>query len=844
MLGSLAALRSRRNHALSAPWLGSAKLAFTPPTLVNPLEPGSNFDPAYPGRGTGIPAITGLFTQIIGDGTQDLLIAATQNGGASGNGLPDGSASPRTGRVAIEDWRHARIVGGDLTGTTGVSGLRLVASLPTCRSIMIEGLRGDFALAPETDAMGVLGNTSGTRPNLYVQCVHMRGVFGTNLAHDAGRAMPSITMAGGTLSCTVDSLTSPSAIQVGDEVIVAVGNSDNSFASNWEVTAIDEGAKRLVLANSHAVPMPANGTGASGTLWRLDGATLGLHADTLQVYSTGRIGAVLMDRVHGRGNYQPGAIIGQFMTTGMGSTSAILSRCFFEHQDHDPQDFGSISLFLGDHDTEAGGHVSATGGRRLAQAECYQVHVTGRTGRTLGQIISPQTGSRVNGLPFGAVIEHVGGAQQAWFNAHPTASIKGVVTFGAPAASPAPWDAPGLGVPGFGYVSPGYYARPALPSPLPAIVITGAMSLAADAPRGAELGVIDLPGIEAGWIVDAYLLDDAGGRVQIVGNRLQRGRVASDAGSFACTLRAAVREAPAITRDLAATITITAPAAAPAYAAMAHAEARAAVRAMYALPGSGDLAAIDALFAAIKAISGGTFFARLHGLYIPAALADRRDAGINWAAPGAIDLHESNTPRSWAARLGFAGSSTNQFTLGDPAWTPSALGLGQNAASVLVGYALRNPDTDDGLLATGTDYILGNDAFYLGVTNTGAILSRCHNSGGKTTSALPLAGVGGEVHVIAMTRQASAGYDLMHGTLAAALSASMAVTSAQSTQASSSTAPSTYPLVLSGRNAAGSLNFCTKTLPFVAIGSGWSLAECEALRAALATFATQTLGLS
>lgn len=844
MLGSLASLRSRRNHSIAAAWLASPKHAFTPPTLVNPLEPGTNYDPAHPGRGTGIPAITGLFTQIIGDGTQDLLIAATENGGGFGNGLPDGSASPRTGRIAIEDWRHARLIGGDITGGAGVSGLRLAASLPTCRSIAIEGLRGDFTLAPETDAMGVLGNTGGTRPDLYVQCVHMRGVNGTNLAHDEGRAMPSITMAGDVLSCTVESLTSPSAIHVGDEVIVAVGDPDSPFASNWQVAAIDEAAKRLVLANSHDVPMPANGTGASGTLWRLDGATLGLHADTLQVYSTGRIGAVLLDRVHGRGNYQPGAILGQFMTTGMGSASAVLSRCFFEHVNQDPQDFGSISLFLGDHDTDAGGHVSATNGRRLANAECYQVHVTGRAGRALGQIVSPQTGWRVNGLPFGALVETVGGTQQAWFNAHPSARIKGVVTFGPPAASPAPWDTPGLGVPGFGYISPGYYARPAVPSPLPPIVITGGMSLAADAPRGADLGIIDLPGIEPGWIVDVYLLDDAGGRVQIVGNRLQRGRVASDPGSFACALRAGVREAPAIARDLATTITITAPATAPAYASMAHAEARAAVRAMYALPGAGDLAAIDALFADLKAISGGAFFSRLHGLYVPAALSDRRDAGLNWVAPGAIDLHESNTPRNWTPRLGFAGSSTNQFTLDDPAWTPSALGLGQNAASVLVGYALRNPDTADGALAAGTDYILGNDTFYLGVTSTGAILSRCHNSGGKTTSDLPLAGAGGEVHIIAMTRQTSAGYDLMHGTLAAALSAPMGVTSAQATQASTSTAPSTYPLVLSGRNAAGSLNFCTKTLPFAAIGSGWSLAECEALRAALAAFAMQTLGLS
>jgi len=849
MLGSLFAMRSQRNHAITAPWLSSTMLAFVPPSLVNPLEPGTNYDPAYPGRGVGIPAITGLFTRIdsdgvtvselAGDGSQDLLIAAPDNGGGAGNGIPDGSANPRTGRMAIEDWKNVRVVGGDLTGAAGVAGLRLVASLPTCESIVIEGLRGDFSLAPETDAIGVLGNTSGNRPDIYVMACHLRGIFGTNLAHDAGRVMSNISMTGGVLSAVVASLTSPSTIALGDEVIVAVGDPTSAFASNWQVSAINTSTRTLTLANSRGVPLPTNGTSASGTLYRLQAGVAGLHADGLQVYSSGRIGALYMDRCHFRGNYQPGVIIGGF-GNGMGNVSATLSRCLFEHQDHDPQDYGSISLFLGDRDNDSG--TVAGRGARLANAMLYDVSVTGRTGRTLGQIVSPQTGAKVNGLSFGALIETVSGITQAWWPNHPTAQIKGTVKFGAPSTSPAPWATPGLGVAGYGYVSPGYYGRASTPSALPAIVIDGTRSLAADAPRGTELGTITLPGKEAGWIIDVILIDDAGGRVQVMGNRLQRGRVASDAGTFSCTLRAKVRENPSITRDLTTTITITTPVATPIYASMVNAEAKSAVRAMYALPTGGQCAAIDSLFTALKAINGGAFYGKLKGLYFPAALSERRDIGVNWVAPGAIDLHESNTPRAWIAKQGFAGSSTNKFTLADAGWTLDGLALTQNAASVMVGYALKNPDTADGALSGGTDYILGNDKFFVACTTSGAIIAQCNNSAARTTSSTPLSGVGGAVQVIAMTRQSSTGFDLMHGSLSSALSAPLAVT-VSTTQASASVTPSTYVMVASGRNAAGTLNYCTKTLPFFALGAGWTTTESEALRAALSTYITVTLGL-
>ena len=861
MLGSLFTMRSQRNHAITAPWLSSTMLAFVPPTLVNPLEPGTNYDPAYPGRGVGIPAITGLFTRIdsdgvtvselAGDGSQDLLIATPENSGGAGNGIPDGSASPRTGRMTIEDWRNVRVVGGDLTGAAGVAGLRLVASLPSCESIVIEGLRGDFSLAPETDAIGILGNTSGNRPDIYIMACHLRGMFGTNLIHDVGRPMSSISMSsGGVLTCVVSALTisSPtvsdpdatSTIAVGDEVIVAVGDPASAFASNWQVSAINTSTRTLTLANSRGVPLPANGTSASGTLYRLQAGVAGLHADGLQIYSIGRIGALYIDRCHFRGNYQPGVIIGGF-GNGMGNVSATISRCLFEHQDHDPQDYGSISLFLGDRDNDSG--TVAGRGARLANAMLYDVSVTGRTGRTLGQIVSPQTGFKVNGLSFGALIETVGGVTQAWWPNHPTARIKGVVKFGVPSTSPAPWTMPGLGVAGYGYISPGYYGRAATPSALPPIVINGTRSLAADAPRGSEMGTITLPGKEAGWIIDVTLIDDAGGRVQVIGNRLQRGRVASDPGTFSCTLRAKIRENPSITRDLTTTITITAPVATPIYASMTNAEAKAVVRAMYALPTSAQCADIDALFTALKAINGGAFYGKLKGLYFPAALSDRRDAGFNWVAPGAIDLHESNTPRSWNARQGYAGSSTNKFTLADSTWTLDGLGLTQNAASVMVGYALKNPDTADGALSGGTDYIIGNDKFFVACTTSGAIIAQCNNSSARTTSSTPLSGVGGAVQVIAMTRQSSTGFDLMHGSLSSALSAPLAIT-AGTTQASVSVTPSTYAMVASGRNAAGTLNYCTKTLPFFAVGTGWTTSEAEALRSTLASFATASLGLS
>jgi hypothetical protein len=402
-----------------------------------------------------------------------------------------------------------------------------------------------------------------------------------------------------------------------------------------------------------------------------------------------------------------------------------------------------------------------------------------------------------------------------------------------------------VGVAGFGYISPGYYGRPSTPSALPPITVSGT-TVAADAPCGTLVGYIDLPGVEDGWIIDVPLTDNAGVKAQVWRNQLQRGRVASDAGTFTCTLRATVRGFPNVYRDLTIPLTVTAPATTPVWASMSDADAKAAVRAHYTTPTSSQCAGIDALFAAIKAINGGAFWAKLKGLYIPATLSDRRDAGFNWVNPASAELHEYNSPKSWTPKQGFAGqSSTTGFTLGDPNWNLAAMGLSQNAASVMVGYALKAPNVTDGTLnTTGADYIFGNDSFSLGITTSGAIIAQCNNSGAKTTSTTPLAGVGGAMQVIAMTRQSSAGFDLMRGTLSSALGSPLAVTSTQSTQASTSTAPSTNPIVLYGRNTASGVNYCTKTISFLALGTNWTNAESEALRAALATYSTAILGLS
>jgi len=824
--------RSKKDHSGNPPpWADSTKNAFTPPTLINPIEPGTAYDKYYPGRGTGIPMITGFFTRMIGDGTQDLLIANTLNYGGIGNGLTDGSIDPRTGRIQLTDWKNIRIVGGDISVTSGISGLLLQATKSSCSSITIEGVRGDLSLAPETDAIGVLGNTSGNRPDVYIMNCHFRGVFGTNMQHDSGRSMPNINVTNGVMICVVDSLTIPTQINVNDKVIVSVGDSSNPLSSNWKVASINSGTKTLVLQNDHGVPWPTDGSTGSGMLWRLDPTAVGYHADTLQIYSSGRIGNVYLDRLHGRGNYQPGCILGEMQVTGMSSIYAEISRCYFEHQDHDPQDFGSISLFLGDHDGTSGDTVSTSVGKRMANAKLYDVYVTGRTLRTLGQIVSPQSSTFVNGIKYGAIIEIINGRQQCWFQKHPHAKIVGVVKFGIPPVDPCAWESVGIN-----YISPGYYDRPSSPSSIPPITTTGSMTVAEDAPRGSEFGIIAIPDVEKGWIIDVYLLDDAGAKVQITGNRLTRGRVAAAAGSYSCTVRAVVRENTSIYRDQIINFTIGIQEYGEIYNTMTNIRAKNLVRALYSTPSLSTIAAIDTLFTTLEVANSGSLINKIKYLGFSAGITDQRDGGVNWVNPGAIDLHANNVPRSFDTTYGFTGSSTNQFTMWDPGFTLSTMGITQNSASIVVGYTMRNPDlTTPGTLTIGTDYIIGNDGLFLAVTNTGALNVRCHNSGSKTTTTTPMVGKGGRMQVIGMTRQSTTGFDLVCSDVGTPFGPALSV-NGTSTQSSVSSMISNYNLPVFGRNSAGTISYCTRQIPFFLLGTDLTLTEIETIRGAIYTY--------
>jgi hypothetical protein len=840
------AIPPKRNHALTIParFTGS-KLGYTPRSIISPAEVAANFDPAYPGRGTGLAAITGLFAQVVGDGTADLLIATPDNGGGAGNGIPDGSTDPRTGRILVQDWRRKWIIGGDFTPASGsgAGSLLLKMTKPTCEYALVQGVRVNFPSDIEADGVGITGNTSGADIVVDVLDGPLWNTNGTNKAHDAGRVLSSIAMsAGGVLTATVASITAPSTIAVGDDVTVYAGSFPSAFSTTWRVASIS--GTTLTLSNPYGRPLPANGTSASGTLWRYDANTSGWHGDPIQVYTDGRIFRLRVDRVSAHNNYQRLPKANYNAITGMGCRYLELGRYNGDHIDRAPQDYGSLVALLSDHDSGST-QVGASSTLTYCDATLYDVWgYDSRAGRTATNTLSPQAGTTVDGIPAGVLTETVAGVVQAWWANHPTNKIRGVVKYAArPGGDFAPWGTPGVGVAGFGYISPGYYGRPSTPSALPPITVSGT-TVAADAPCGALVGYIDLPGVEDGWIIDVPLTDNAGVKAQVWRNQLQRGRVASDAGTFTCTLRATVRGFPSVYRDLTTTLTVTAPTTTPVWASMSDADAKAAARAAYATPTSAQCAGISALFSAIKAINGGAFWPKLKGLYIPAALSDRRDAGFNWVNPGAVELHEFNTPKNWTVKQGFVGqSSATGFTLADPNWTLAGLGLTQDKASVMVAYALISPSAD-GTLASSTDYLIGNDTFFVGVTSTGQITARCHNSGAKTTTSTPIAGVGTAVQVIAMTRQSSTGFALRNGTLSTSLGSALGVTSTQSTQTSTSATPSTTPLAAYGRNVSGALNYCTRNIPWFALGTDWTDTEAEAFRSAMATFSTTYLGLS
>lgn len=804
-------------------WVEGPVLRYPPATLINPVEPGTNFDANFPGRGYRRKPISNGFDSITVPDTLDLLVATTLNEGGAGNGFPDASVTPRIGRPEFAGGRRVRAVGADITLGPTAAGFSLKPGPGTERIDMI-GVCADFRNGPESDAIGITGAPSGVGPIVTVQDYCFLNIHGTAQQHDAGRAVSSATVSGATILINT-STTAPSALSVGQDVIYG-GSITSAFKSTWTIQSIGTGV--IVAYANHGIPLPPDGsTQSGGTLWALNGLVLGIHADMAQGFGIGKIARLRLHKGTGSGNYDC-LVVGQRIDTGVGVAETIVSNLNWRHADVDPQDYSTFWGLAGDYDTTSG---TVTGrGARKANLELFNVWHEGRAHEVFGNSIIPQAGRTVDGKPMGMRVSLYKGRIMGSFPKNPTSSIRGVLYQGTP---PGGDFAPYANL-GAGYTSPGYSGRSAV-APAPTVTLS-ATAYVADDPRGKVIGLLSCPGYEDGWIVDITLTDDAGGRVQIVARELQRGVTAYDGGTFNITVRARVR-GTAVYADFTFAITCTA-ATSPAYGSMSDGNAVAFVRALHSYSSltAPDLAFFDGYFAALKAIDGGAVWPLLTRKSAAATL-DERDVGINWFNPSDLEILPYYQPKAWTANVGYAGSPVAPaFHVTRPGFTPTQAGLLQNSCTLMAGISIKAPGEIDGALPSGTEYVAGAnnvtaDGFggiFLGITATGQVTCKCANDSTKNTAATPFSATGGAMRHMAVTRTASTGFRICYGARNTGLT--IDTTTAGSGASSASSPLTVRDMWVNGRNGA-TANGGSRTVHYEIWGKGLTAAQIDAVRA-------------
>lgn len=404
------------------------------PTLINPIEPGTQADPAYPGRGvSGYTAPVSGFYNPVFDAHQDAL-------------LIDMAAGNQSGSKNIDGGRHVRVQGGDFTSAAAAS----VTIRPRyfSGSFAITGAKGDWTAGNEVDALQIVGNDdSAIRPTVFVQDCFFKGVHGRNSTN---------------------------------------------------------------------------------------------HSDGCQIFDgngshLGSIGEVHIDRFQVIGNYQ--CYIGGYRTTtNSGNFKAYLSRVIFQiDQNLIPHDTASTPFVFCDKDSTTG-QVSAKDGRKC-DVELAGVYCDVWPGQTLDRAIFPESGSTVDGEPFGTILGTVNSRTVVSFPHHQMDTIQGYVT---QYDSNLDSDFVDYGSIGVGYAWRGVDG--AGEAPFPNAISLSASTLASGSPQGTHIAWLNVDNYPAGdaWIIDIIATDNAGNKVQIIGRELQAGSALAS-GNFDITLKATVR---------------------------------------------------------------------------------------------------------------------------------------------------------------------------------------------------------------------------------------------------------------------------------------------------------------
>jgi hypothetical protein len=526
--------------------LPSDKLRYAPPTLINPIEPGTTANTAQPG--TGVDTTLGRgFTARSYDTSQDVYIRGQYQNTAS-----------RSGPLQFTGGRHVVVIAGDWYG-------RKTQFYTQANTVFIEGVRTDCSLNPlDDDALLISGTgyaNAGAR--VFLQNYHAKNLHGTGLKHyladnttDNKAAITSMTVDSSSGIDVVLTAALPQGVPTVNQQVQIGGVSYNgnttplsNFNYTWKVSAVTDSTHfKIVASKGNAVP-PAAAQGTGGFLWGMHNgnttifgtSTTGEHADGVQLNDTNALRGICVDKVTVDTNYQ-GSI---FNGPGQNHSSYSRMNIRFNVNSYLLQDYGSLAM----HNENPG----------ATSVEYNDVYVEARLNQPFDPsvTIAPLAGSvDALGRAIGAVATTYNGRSAITWPL--LAKSYGYVLSGAPANGDfAPWGTPGLGVPGFGYISPGYLdAKTPVDGDILDILLS-ATTVSGSAAANTVIGRVNATHKTKGQIIDITLKDTSSGKLAMVGNALSTTATPlGAAGTFPIVLVATIR-GTSITKEKPFTLTIT-----------------------------------------------------------------------------------------------------------------------------------------------------------------------------------------------------------------------------------------------------------------------------------------------
>jgi hypothetical protein len=491
----------------NAEWTRSDKLRWSPPTLINPLEPGVARDVTKPGTGVIASKIPVSFSQPSLDIDDDVLIVGSRHV----------VAGKRTGDLHVVNGRNVRIVGFD-------TGNRTLQVVGTSKSIFIEGVRGDFTtLFPERDFLFLGGRSidpgAGNRVDVYVQNTCGRGIHSTNKSHYVGGGVSgtdnvanvtSIVKSGNTATVTLDAAFPSGTPSAGVRVIIA-GTTFNGVTSRlgdfnytWTIRTVTDD-RHFTITKAGQINLPKGNVTASGGRAWLMAATDGAHADGIQISDTHWTDNLYVDKCTFTGTAD--AII-----RGATKPASYCSRMNFRWVPIDPQDFGYPVMWLGSQ----------------APLEFYEVYATIRPPYRIEDQMHPGRSEGAKGVT----------TQLGRYVCYPgIANIHGVIfDYDPPGGDFANYDALGLS-----YTSPGYGDMPTPRAGDITDITVDNLSVAVGSPAGTVIGIVSVAHNTVGQIIDVYISSGDTTQLQMWGRRLRVGPAGLSDNSLAFELTAVVR---------------------------------------------------------------------------------------------------------------------------------------------------------------------------------------------------------------------------------------------------------------------------------------------------------------